>query len=105
MSFEDSQLARWLSMANVRAKKSVNSKVLERAKSGVCLIDDCGCKSWQRGLCCRHYQLFYRAKMSLPKKERIVFEQQQIEAGHILAAHQINEIRRPNPFTSESESA
>lgn len=44
--------------------------------------------------------------MALPKKERIGFEQEQIEAGRVLAAGQINEIRRPNPFTqAESESA
>jgi hypothetical protein len=105
MGFEDSQLARWLSMANVRVKKSVKIKTLDRAKQGICVLDDCGCKSWQRGLCCKHYQLFYRAKMALPKKDRIAFEQEQIEAGRILAAGQIGEIRRPNPFTSESESA
>ena len=106
MSFEDSQLARWLSMANVRAKKSIKGKVFDRAKLGLCLIDQCDCKSWQRGLCSKHYLQFYRAKMALPKKERVAFEQEQIEAGRILAAHQICEIRRPNPFTSsESESA
>jgi len=104
MSFEDSQLARWLSMANVRAKKSLKAKTLEAAKAGKCLI--CGEPSWQRGICCKHYQNFYRAKMALPKKERIGFEQEQIEAGRVLAAGQINEIRRPNPFTqAESESA
>lgn len=91
-------------MANVRAKKSVKGKVFDRAKQGICLIDGCGCKSWQRGLCCKHYQLFYRAKMAMPKKDRIIFEQATIEAGLILAAHQISEIRRPNPF-NESESA
>jgi hypothetical protein len=103
MSFEDSQLSRWLSMANVRAKKSVKSKTLEAAKAGKCLV--CGEKSWQRGLCCKHYQQYYRTKMALPKRERIQFELDQIEAGRVLVAGQIAEIRRPNPFAPESEVA
>jgi len=101
MSFEDGQIARWLTMANVCAKKSVKAKTLEAARAGKCLV--CLEKSWQRGLCCKHYQQFYRTKMALPKRERIQFEQDQIEAGRILAAGQILEIRRPNPFSCERE--
>lgn len=102
MAFEDNQIARWLSMASVSAKKSLKTKTLEAAKAGKCLI--CGEKSWQRGVCCKHYQQFHRKKMSLSKRDRIAFEQEQIEEGRILASGQINEIRRPNAFT-QAESA
>ncbi len=90
-------------MASVGAKRSVKAKTLEAAKAGKCLI--CGDPTYQRGVCCKHYQKFYRAKMSLPKRDRILFEKEQIEEGRILAAGQISEIRRPNPFTQDAESA
>ena len=103
MSFEDDQLARWLSMTETRAKRTVAQAVNSKAKEGHCLI--CGCQVGQqgrRGLCNKHYLIFYRTKMSKPKRERVKFEEEQIREGRILAINQIREIRTPNPFTQES---
>jgi hypothetical protein len=101
MSFESSQLSRWLSMSEVKAKRSVEKETVEKAKAGVCLI--CGQKATgRRGLCNGHYLKFARAKNELPKSKRIAFEESHIREGRILACGQVREIRDPNPFSEAS---
>jgi hypothetical protein len=103
MSYEESQLARYLSMAVTRVKRSKESETLSKARSGVCLI--CGkAENNRRGLCVAHYHQFMRAKMALPKGKRVAFEEQQILEGRILATGQIREIRTPNVFIDKSAS-
>jgi hypothetical protein len=103
MSYEESQLARYLSMAVTRVKKSKENETFNKARSGVCLI--CGKpENGRRGLCVAHYHQFMRAKLALPKSKRVAFEEEQILEGRILATGQIREIRTPNVFTEKSAS-
>lgn len=88
-------------MEGVTAKKSLSKQVREKAKQRKCLI--CGKDATgNRGLCVAHYLQFYRAMNSLPKRQRRVFEEEQIREGRILAAGQVREIKNPNPFVSEA---
>lgn len=88
-------------MSAVKPKRSVAKEVTAKASSGQCLI--CGKPArGNRGLCVSHYLKFYRTMMSLPEQKRVEFEQRQIQAGRILAAGAIREIKEPNPFLSES---
>jgi len=98
MGFETSQLARYLSMAQVRAKRSIEKETLEKVKSGNCLI--CGkSQNGKRGLCNAHYLAFDRRKKEYPNDRRAAFEEEQIREGRILPVGQLREIRNPNPFT------
>lgn len=100
MGFEQQQISKWLAMANVKAKRSVVKDVETKAAGCTCLI--CGKPAiGARGLCVAHYLKFNRTMNLLPKKKRPAFEQEQIEAGRILAAGAIREIKSPNPFESE----
>jgi hypothetical protein len=98
MSF-DSQLARLISMSGVEVKRQFRSKTVDRVREGKCLV--CEAKAWRRGVCCKHYTQFYRAKMALPKRDRATFESTQIELGKILAVGQSREIKNPNVYESE----
>lgn len=104
-SFEQQQFSRWIAMAQTKPKRSVAKEVGCKAADGKCLI--CGKPAnSSRGLCTAHYLQFYRTLQSLPRKERAAFEQEQIEAGRVLAAGAIREIKNPNPFASDTaESA
>ena len=96
------QISRWLSMADVSAKKSVAKQVLEKVHANECLI--CGqTANGNRGLCVGHALKFYRAQQSLPKAQRAAFEEGHIREGRILAAGELRQIRDPNPFTVTSE--
>lgn len=99
MSFEQSQLAKCLSMAETRVKRSKETETINKAGSGKCLM--CGkAENNRRGLCVQHYHQFLRAKAGMTKKEGIVFEQEQIHEGRILPVGQLREIRKPNVFKS-----
>lgn len=88
-------------MASVKPKRSVYKEVTSKAKSGNCLI--CGKPAkGNRGLCVAHYLQFNRTMHDLPKSKRAAFEQEQIEAGRILASGAIREIKAPNPFATEA---
>jgi len=100
MSFEQQQISRWLSMASVKPKRSKVGEVNGKVAAGACLICGKPAKS-SRGLCVAHYLKFYRTMASIPKNRRAAFEQEQIEAGRILASGAIREIRTPNPFSTE----
>lgn len=100
MGFDQQQISKWLAMASVKAKRSVVKDVETKASGGKCLI--CGAEATgPRGLCMSHYLRFHRTINQLPKKSRPAFEQEQIEAGRILASGAIREIKTPNPFGSE----
>ena len=100
MSFDQQQISKWLAMASVKAKRSVVKDVETKASGGKCLI--CGKEAnGNRGLCVAHYLKFNRTMNLLPRKQRPAFEQEQIEAGRILASGAIREIKTPNPFGSE----
>ena len=100
MSFEQQTVSRWLAMASVKPKRSMVKEVNATASAGSCLI--CGRPAnSSRGLCVSHYLKFVRTMHDLPKTRRATFEQQQIEAGRILASGAIREIKVPNPFHSE----
>lgn len=99
MSFEQSQLAKYLSMAETRVKRSKETETVSKAESGKCLICGKG-ENNRRGLCVQHYHQFLRAKSSMTKKEGLVFEQEQIHEGRILPVGQLREIRNPNVFKS-----
>lgn len=100
MSFEDQQLSRWLAMAGVaKCKKQLRPAMLAKVKACECLV--CGKPAVQRGLCWAHYLKFNRTRNALPVKDRVQFEQKQIEEGRVLASGQSREIRNPNPFAME----
>jgi hypothetical protein len=100
MSFEQQTISRWLAMSSVKAKRSLVKEVESKAVGCTCLI--CGKPAnSSRGLCVGHYLKFNRTMNLLPKKRRPAFEQEQIEAGRILASGAIREIKTPNPFGSE----
>lgn len=99
MSF-DSQLAKLLSMSGIEVKRQFREKTIERVKSGKCLV--CEDLAFRRGVCCKHYTQFYRAKMSLPKRDRATFEKAQIEEGKILGVGQAREITNPNIYAAEA---
>lgn len=76
--------------------------VLEKVRKGICLT--CGCcigKNGRRGLCDRDYQIYYRTKISLPRRQQQEFEVRLIRKGQILARQQIRQLRNPNPFLLE----
>jgi hypothetical protein len=100
MGFEQQQISRWLAMAVCKPKRSIQKEVNAKATAGTCLI--CGKPaSGSRGLCVAHYLKFYRTLQTIPKTRRAAFEQEQIEAGRVLASGSIREIKVPNPFSSE----
>jgi NAD(P)H-hydrate repair Nnr-like enzyme with NAD(P)H-hydrate epimerase domain len=102
MGFEQQSISRWLAMASVKPKRSVFKEVQSKAKSGTCLI--CGKPAkGSRGLCVAHYLQFSRTLRELSKGKRAAFEQEQIEAGRILASGAIRDIKAPNPFATEGE--
>lgn len=82
-----------------KCKKQLRLAVEDKVRAGTCLV--CGKPGTHRGLCWSHYLKFNRTKNSLPKPQRITFEQKQIEEGRILAVYQSREIRNPSPFTME----
>lgn len=86
-------------MAGFSVKETKREEVLARAKQGKCLI--CERQAKQRGLCHAHYFQFYRAKMSLPKTERVEYERHHIREGRVLASGQSRQIKTPNPFNAE----
>lgn len=97
MQYEQSQLSRYLSMADTKVKRTKEKETIEKVEGGKCLM--CGkCENGRRGLCTAHYFQFVRFKASLPKSERVAFEEEQIREGRILAVGQLREIRSPNVF-------
>lgn len=99
MSFETNQLARYLSMAATKVKRSAERVTLGRVKEGKCLC--CDAAAVRRGLCNRHYMQFYRAMNELPKSKRPEFEERHIRDGRILATGHIREIKNPNIFSED----
>lgn len=102
MSSEINQLSRWIAMSGATVKRALKSQVISDVENGLCLI----CKqnrghAGRRGLCNKHYLKFIRKLESMPKEERLAFEDRQIRNGRILAVGQIREIRDPNPFPDE----
>lgn len=95
-----SEISRWLQMADVQIKRSVSKGVVERAKAGLCL--HCESKSVKRGLCCKHYEQFRRAKADQPKADRADWEVDQIRDGKVLNGLQIIEIKGTNVFAEKS---
>jgi hypothetical protein len=100
MSFEQQQISKWLAMASVKAKRSLIKEVESKVAGKKCLICDRPANG-NRGLCVSHCLKFYRTRNSLPRKKWAAFEQEQIEAGRILASGAIRELKDPNPFESE----
>ena len=82
-----------------KCKKQLRAAMVEKVMAKQCLI--CGKPATQRGLCWAHYLKFHRTKLALPVKDRVAFEQKQIEEGRVLASGQSREIRNPSPFTME----
>lgn len=84
-------------MADITAKRSVKKEVNAKVLKGECL--QCGKKeNNRRGLCNACYLQFRRAQAELPKRDRGLMEQRNIEEGQILASGEILQIRKPNPF-------
>lgn len=87
-------------MASVTIKNNISKKILERAKTQLCL--HCDSKAKKRGLCDRHYQQFIRARNLKPKKQWADFEVRQIKDGKILNVGQVHEIKSDSPFAEAS---
>ena len=100
MGMEQQSISRWLAMASVKPRRSLIKEVRAKAKLGTCLICGKPAKA-PRGLCVAHYLKFCRTMNDLPRSKRAAFEQEQIEAGRILASGAILEIKTPNPFATE----
>jgi hypothetical protein len=99
MGYAESQLSRYLAMAEVRVKRSLEKDTLEKAKSGKCLV--CGYPAdGARGLCKADYLRFAREKAALPKSHRRIFDDAQVREGLVLASGQIHEIKNPSPFVN-----
>jgi len=95
------QISKWLTMAEVTAKKTIIKDVEAKVIAGRCLI--CGeVADGPRGLCTSHYLKFNRTINELPKSKRAEFEEEQIREGRILPVGQIAEIKKPNPFQVSS---
>ena len=100
MTYEAQQLSRWLSMAELQAKRSIRSEVIRKAGAGECLI--CGGQAARRGLCHAHYMEFIRWLGGHPKRDRMELENTEIQNGRILASGQIRKIKKPSSFGGDA---
>lgn len=92
-----------LSMASKKIKKSV----VQRVKSGLCLIPGCDGKIQGRGLCSVHRDKFYNEMRKIEGKEaQIEFEANCISEGLVLPAREQLSIMKQadNPFQSAKAS-
>ena len=103
MGYQNNQLARWLSMTDVKVKRSKTKEVSDRVASGKCLLCDSEGPR-KRGLCLRHYMQFVRTISAMPKGKRIAQEEYLIREGLVLPVGQMRELQRPNPFLAKDAS-
>lgn len=77
------------------------AEILARVQAGRCILEDCTKPNRSRGLCEKHRQEFYAALDTLPDDAaRLTFEEEAVAGGRILAAGELNKIRKAekNPF-------
>lgn len=94
-----STLALQYLMRSLTMKRSKQKQVEERARAGICIIDDCGCDTRSRGLCVKHMNAYYgllRSKRS--EQERLEFEELNIKEGRVLPPGEQRGYRRKSPF-------
>ena len=90
-------------MSALKAKRPLKQKVEERAKAGICLLDDCGLAAECRGLCKSHSVLFYVRVRSRPSKQaQADFEDECIREGLVLPLGQQRILKRNDPFSKVS---
>lgn len=91
-------LMRALSM-EIKRKPDVQSKIEERVKRGICILDGCTRDIRARGLCDRHRQLFYlRMRQKPTDEDRLEYEETARRLGRILADGEQRSIRQDDPF-------
>lgn len=88
-----SQVSRWISMSTT-FKRSIAAQVIERVRSGKCLL--CDADAARHGLCFNHYQTFLRRRTS--RAEGDLFEEACIREGKVLALGKMREIKATDPF-------
>lgn len=94
-----STLALQYLMRSLTMKRSKQKQVEERARAGICIIDDCGCAVRSRGLCVKHMNIYYGHLRSLSSdKDRIEFEELNIKEGRVLPRGEQRSYRRNSPF-------
>lgn len=93
-------IARRLLMAELKAKRGKQKEISARVRAGQCIINGCGQKMKQRGLCMKHYNQFYQLLKSLPEDERIQKEQELIHEGLVLPVQEVRNLKEHpgNPF-------
>jgi len=86
--------ARFVMEIATTPKRSILRVVIERVKSGLCLL--CDREACTRGLCNKHYVRFRTMVLRTHPDNRLEFEGDEIREGRILHPQWVREVLREN---------
>ncbi len=97
------ELASKYLMRALTVKRTRLKAIEERASQGICIMDNCGCPSYSRGLCQSHYNAFDYELRNQPSDEtKLAFEEQNIVDGNVLPKGKQRRYTRKSPFSQVS---